>query len=221
MSYILDALKRSDLHRELLSEPAPAPDEHARVLHLRSPDVSRLAPVLMAFAAVGAAAILTLHSREDLPLPAAQAPAPAALAPAAPTEKPAAPQPSPPAKHSAQAAAQAQPEHAAPAPAAPPVETTAQTDGQAAAAPPPADKPSAAEGPAPLFADLPLAYRQSVPFLHVDVHAWSAFPGKRFVMLNGHIYREGDATREGPVVERIEPHGVVLSYRGRSYKLLR
>ena len=40
-------------------------------------------------------------------------------------------------------------------------------------------------------------------------------------MLNGQIYHEGDTTREGPVVERIEPDGVVLSYRGKRYKLLR
>lgn len=195
MSYILEALKRSDLHRELVCGSAPEAGERPRVLQLRGPAVSRLAPVVMALAAVGGAAMLTLRSRENMPLPVAQGPAPATLAAAA--EK---------------APALASPTTAAPA--ALPAETAAQPSGTAAA-------PSPADGPAPLFADLPLAYRQSVPFLHLDVHAWSASPGKRFVMLNGHIYREGDAAREGPVVERIEPGGVVLSYRGRRYKLLR
>ncbi|MGH8461975.1 MAG: general secretion pathway protein GspB [Stenotrophobium sp.] len=63
--------------------------------------------------------------------------------------------------------------------------------------------------------DMPAEYRESFPSLTVDVHAYDPQPKKRFVMINGHNYREGDTLAEGPRIVSIVSNGIVFDYHGQ------
>lgn len=60
-----------------------------------------------------------------------------------------------------------------------------------------------------------------VPELHLDIHVYSAKPAERFVFVNMRKYTEGQTLNEGPQLERITPEGVVLNHRGMRYLLPR
>jgi general secretion pathway protein B len=97
-----------------------------------------------------------------------------------------------------------------------------------AAAPPPAPVPRAATStnPAPpsAAATLPSAAALAaegipVPPLRLELHAYADRPADRFVFINGTRYREGQTLAEGPELIAIEPNGVVLSQQGRRFLL--
>jgi general secretion pathway protein B len=60
-----------------------------------------------------------------------------------------------------------------------------------------------------------------LPSLHLDLHVFAANPQQRFVMINTHKLREGDALPEGVRVESITPEGAVLSQNGTRFLLPR
>jgi len=62
---------------------------------------------------------------------------------------------------------------------------------------------------------------QSLPDLHLDVHVYATSPSDRFVYINGHKYREGMRLTEGPTLERIRRDGVVLNTAGIRFLLPR
>jgi len=81
----------------------------------------------------------------------------------------------------------------------------------------------ASTAPKPDYAPAPVpAAAQSVPVNPapvsrtdtVNVLSYSADPGRRFVMIDQVIYREGQTTRSGATVKEITPRGVVLSGPG-------
>jgi len=59
------------------------------------------------------------------------------------------------------------------------------------------------------------------PNLHLDIHVYSEVPEDRFVFINMSKQREQSQLSEGPVVEEITPNGVVLTYQGTSFFLPR
>ena len=61
----------------------------------------------------------------------------------------------------------------------------------------------------------------TLPDLHLDIHVYSDVPEDRFVFINMSKQRENSQLSEGPVVEEITPEGVILSYRGTSFLLPR
>lgn len=61
----------------------------------------------------------------------------------------------------------------------------------------------------------------SLPELHVDIHVYSEIPEDRFVFINMNKHKEGTRLSEGPVVEEITPQGVVLNLNGTSFLLPR
>lgn len=61
----------------------------------------------------------------------------------------------------------------------------------------------------------------STPPLHLDIHVFSAAPAERFVFINTRRYTEGAQMSEGPRVEEIREDGVVLSVEGRRFLLTR
>lgn len=61
----------------------------------------------------------------------------------------------------------------------------------------------------------------SIPDLHLDIHVYSDVPKDRFVFINMSKHREGSQLKEGPVVDKITPDGVVLGHRGISFLLPR
>lgn len=60
-----------------------------------------------------------------------------------------------------------------------------------------------------------------LPDLHLDIHVYSDVPKDRFVFINMSKHRENSQLAEGPEVEEITPEGVVLKYRGTSFLLPR
>lgn len=73
----------------------------------------------------------------------------------------------------------------------------------------------------PRFNDLVVRGELNVPHMHVDIHVFSGDPGERFVFINMRRYNEGQATQEGPRVERITRDGVVMDYQGQRFFLAR
>lgn len=71
----------------------------------------------------------------------------------------------------------------------------------------------------PALHTLPNQFRQAVPKLNLDVHVYSEYPERRFVMINSVQYRIGDTLREGPQVEDISEQGAVLSFLGQRFLL--
>jgi general secretion pathway protein B len=61
----------------------------------------------------------------------------------------------------------------------------------------------------------------TLPDLHLDIHVYSDIPANRFVFINMSKQRENSQLAEGPTVEQITPIGVVLEYRGTSFLLTR
>jgi general secretion pathway protein B len=59
----------------------------------------------------------------------------------------------------------------------------------------------------------------TIPELRLDLHVFANEPKDRFVFLNNRRLREGDALADGTQVENIVPDGVVLSYRGTRFLL--
>ncbi|HNP64346.1 MAG TPA: general secretion pathway protein GspB [Woeseiaceae bacterium] len=56
-----------------------------------------------------------------------------------------------------------------------------------------------------------------LPDLHLDIHVYSDVPKDRFVFINMAKHREGSRLDEGPQVLEITPDGVVLRYQGKSF----
>lgn len=71
------------------------------------------------------------------------------------------------------------------------------------------------------FDDLRATGRVDLPDMHVDLHVFSDNPGDRFVFINMNEYRENATLAEGPRVRRITTEGVLLDYRGTTFLLPR
>jgi general secretion pathway protein B len=73
----------------------------------------------------------------------------------------------------------------------------------------------------PSISEISLSGAQALPELHLDVHVYATKPADRFVYINMRKYHEGAALQEGPILERIRRDGVVLSYQGLRFILPR
>jgi general secretion pathway protein B len=60
-----------------------------------------------------------------------------------------------------------------------------------------------------------------LPDLHLDIHVYSSNPEDRFVFVNMSKYKERATLDEGPVVREITPDGVILEYLGTGFLLPR
>lgn len=224
MSFILDALRKSELERQRQSGPSIAELPIAR-------DDRRMPLALLAIGvllAVNAGVLLYFLLRADKPVVAAveTAPAPIAAAPAAaapPATAPAAAEPQPlpaefpPAldlslRDEGASIAPAMPEDSTPPPAPDP---TLLPDAPVTYAPAPA-----ADG-VPSIDQLPAQATAGLPALSVDLHIYTDDPAKRAVFINGRRYQQGAVLAEGPTVEQITREGVVLSYHGQRFQLPR
>jgi general secretion pathway protein B len=79
---------------------------------------------------------------------------------------------------------------------------------------------SASEEVLPTQMDL-AAGGTALPEMHLDIHVYSARPADRFVFVNMQKYTEGQALKEGPALERITPEGAILNHRGMRFLLPR
>lgn len=60
-----------------------------------------------------------------------------------------------------------------------------------------------------------------LPEMHLDIHVYSGQPADRFVFVNMKKYTEGATLSEGPAVREITADGVVLDYLGTRFLLPR
>ena len=60
-----------------------------------------------------------------------------------------------------------------------------------------------------------------LPDLHLDLHVYNSTPGDRFVFINMSRYGEKTTLTEGPFVTEIVPEGVILEYSGARFLLPR
>ncbi|MFQ5547965.1 MAG: general secretion pathway protein GspB [Woeseia sp.] len=60
-----------------------------------------------------------------------------------------------------------------------------------------------------------------LPDLHLDLHVYRERPGERFVYVNMNKYREQATLAEGPLVKEITPEGVILEHLGNGFLLPR
>ena len=73
----------------------------------------------------------------------------------------------------------------------------------------------------PSINELNLTGAQALPELHLDVHVFATRPAERFVFINMRKYHEGATLQEGPTIERIRRDGVILDYHGVRFLLPR
>jgi general secretion pathway protein B len=237
MSFILDALKKSESDRQRQSGPAlfevkvtpPKPRFPYWAL--------ALAALLVINIVIGAWVFL----RRPESAPAAQtATAPAPATPSSATVPLAAAEP--PASHAASAAAVAVPP--APQPSAPATTNTATrtepvlSDSESKDAPlnPDDYEPAVAPGKENLaqrgahvrsgtesglvsYADAASNPDLHLPALRIDLHVYAANPQERFVLINMQRLHEGDPLPEAGRVESITPEGAIVSFRGSKFFL--
>ncbi|HEY8538808.1 MAG TPA: general secretion pathway protein GspB [Steroidobacteraceae bacterium] len=61
----------------------------------------------------------------------------------------------------------------------------------------------------------------SVPEMRLDIHVYHSNPRERFVLINMRKYVEGQVLSEGPMLERISQEGVILNHNGQRFLLPR
>ncbi len=197
MSLILDALRKSERSRQQsLTGRLGTADAPPAATRIAVPWATLLGLLLLINAVVLA---VLFWPRAEPPADAAVAPVPAATAPTRQPEV----------RPLAQEAATDATAPAAAMPTAPPPPSPASLPAQN-----PVD-----EANVPSLDSLPADFRQSLPALHLDVHAYAAKAAERFVVINLQHYRIGDTLAEGPKVVDILPQGVVLEFHGTTFLL--
>jgi general secretion pathway protein B len=222
MSFILDALKKSESERQRQAGPA--------LLEMRIVRPARRLPIWALI--VGVLLIISVGVLAWL----AWRPAPAPATAAAPAAAPATGAVANSAPGGAAPAAVVQsPLGAAPAAAGPALApgtlaaapTAVQPPAQAATDDNPADTEPAVAPAAGSTRETNSAanlhtYAElggSLPELRLDLHVYAANPAERYAFINMHKVREGDTTAEGVQVKEITREGVVLDYRGTEFLL--
>jgi general secretion pathway protein B len=220
MSFILDALKKSENERQRQGGPALF---EVRVA-ARKPRLPWWALGLIALLVLNVVVIAWLILRDPPPEHHAEAPAtatpPAAPAVQASVVAPAAPQ----------AQSQLTPESTPPAATSSTRDELVLNADDYEPAVHPASPNSAVQTPhvtrgtvegLPTYDQETQHAGSSLPPLSLDMHVYAQKPQDRFVFLNMQRLREGDSLPEGVRVEAITRDGVVLSHRGSKFVLQR
>jgi general secretion pathway protein B len=220
MSFILDALKKSENERQRHGGPALF---EVRVA-ARKPRLPWWALGLIVLLVLNVAVIGWLVLRDPPPERGVEAPpvSPPSAAPAAPSSVPEPPAPV--------AQSQIAPEPTPPAPAASPDDEAVLDPDDYEPAVDPASSAPAVRTPRvtrgtveglPTYDQEAQRAGSSLPPLSLDMHVYAQRPQDRFIFLNMQRLREGDSLPEGVRVESITPDGVVLSQRGSKFVLER
>lgn len=200
MSYILDALKKSERQRR-----------HGEALIFKqvTPDTMPgfLRPMLFVLAGVAllAGAITAVYVWKKNP---------PVVATAVPNESRPAVPPAP-IEDLAEQAAVENMSKASSAPAAPLSASTA------APAPVAAPSPVAGFGQVPWLSALPEVFRNSLPPLTVNIHVYTPEESQRILYINNRPVGRGEQIEGGVVMEEIVQDGVILRFRGQLFKLPR
>jgi general secretion pathway protein B len=73
---------------------------------------------------------------------------------------------------------------------------------------------AAAESKAIAMSELPANVQQELPAMTISMHGYSSLPRERIVMINDKLLKEGDSIAPGVRLEQITADGVVLGYKG-------
>ena len=219
MSFILDALRKSEQERQRNEQPGIADVRYQKPNN----SLAVWIPLVILLVVINISLLLFLWLRGSPPATiepiAVRQSAPAQLS--APTDQPAAD----PSYSNRQLASELTPDLQNPETpvAAAPTQPQTQTQTQnkpAAPAPTPASS-SNSYGNLPTLTELTLAGSMELRPLRLDIHVFSNQPSERFVFINMAKYREGDTLKEGPVLNAITDSGAVLSYQGRKFIVTR
>ena len=245
MSFILDALRKSDAERQRAATPGLSDVRYAT----RPRERNVWLPVLGVFLAVALTANVAFMAiqwtRSDSP-PAPEVPAAMEPRGTAPVQTPA-PVPVPPVAAPAPPVAAAPPaairplarevgggvppvlpdvEAEFPPPAAVADQTVAPSRVVIAEPEPAAPEPIPAKpsrivsgNQLPTVEQLIGSGDLDIPMLNLDLHVYSEAAATRFVIINSRKYKEGSRLSEGPTVESITSDGVILSSQGRRFTL--
>ncbi len=222
MSFILDALRKSEHERERRALPGLVETQVARSTR------PMLAWILAGFGVlvlVNAAILGWLLLRAPAPAAApVPVPTPVAVAPVTPATR-AAPTIGESGRVRPLAAEAADPSPEALEP--PPVTHAPVPDAAPLEGAPPAPKyglpvrAAPTPGLPPTLRQLPAAVVAVMPPLNIDLHVYSPVPAQRFAIINGQRVHEGGVLKEGMLVEQITPEGVVLNRQGTRFTLTR
>jgi general secretion pathway protein B len=219
MSFILDALKKSETERQRGDAPGLYEVKMAPPRHGVAPWLIVLASLLVINIVVLSVVLLRgTHGAapaSDAGTVAAPAPPAAVVAPTpAPAPAPTVITP-PPAPVNPPAMAQAAPDPGTARPSdddAPAVEPSPRADVQAT---------GGNSGELPTYQQAATAPGANVPELALNLHSYSTNPADRFIFLNMTKLREGQASPQGVRVETITPDGAILSWQGSKFLLQR
>lgn len=219
MSFILDALRKSDQQRQRGAMPTlltavlpPEPRKPAYWIQVA------LGVVLIG---AGIAIGLLRPWQAEQPAPAQTMVAAKPLEPMPRQAAPAAPplvSTASPVPATTQNTAAASPSPVAIRPAPPPAVAVVPEK-----APQPLEKPAgatdaAAEQNVIAMSELPASIRQELPAMQILLHLYSTKPLSRFVTINNQTLQEGEAVAPGLTLESITPEGMILSYKGYRFR---
>ena len=68
------------------------------------------------------------------------------------------------------------------------------------------------------MAKLPLLIQQEIPAMTIPLHAYSSKPRDRLVSINDRMLREGESLTPGLRLEQITPDGLIFSYKGYRFR---
>ena len=228
MSFILDALKKSEAERARQAGPALL---EMRIVRPKR-RVALWVVVLALLLSVNLAVLLWYALRRE---PATTATTATTAQPASPAALPATAPAAPPAPAPAGAATAASPAPADATALPPPggfvadpgARVAGAEDADYAAGDNPADlEPAASPAPGSVTMGRSTGTRPnyseiggSVPELRLDLHVYASRPQDRYALINMHKVREGEVLPEGPRVVEITRDGVVLDWRGSEFVL--
>jgi len=197
MSYILDALKKSDQQRQRGATPT-LPSAQATMAAPKQP-VSLYYSMLAVILLGAGIAIGWLHpwqTEQAVAKPSVARPAIADLGQTVQTAR------------TVQAEMEAKPQQSwptpPPAPAAP-VVSPGKPVGFADAGQEPKVQP---------LSELPLAIQNELPAMTMQLHSYSSKSGSSMVSINSRMLKEGESLSPGLRVEQITADGVIFSYKG-------
>ena len=221
MSYILEALKKSQAERQL----GELPSIHAPQVQLHDAAASsaaRRAPVWLALGGVSVAVAAALLLWQPWRAGVAAPVVPAVLAQAVPAPVaalPAAPAPAPVVASVPPAAIAAPVHHARPV-AEPKQEMPGQTVPPPVAAPAPAAPPTpAVEETVAGMRDLPEPIQRQIPAIVIGGYIYSKNPADRLLLIDKVLRHEGEELAPGLVLEKLQPKAAIFSFKGYRYRV--
>ncbi len=211
MSYILEALKKSQAERQL----GELPSIHAPQLPLQPAPDTRRSQRLSLWLGVGAACAVAaawwFWQAKTSVTPAAAVPVPAPVPVPLPVPLPApAPAPMPVVVKTAPPAPAPVVKAVAPAPV--PVRVPVPV-------PVPVQVPAPSDDAPPGLRDLPEPIQRQIPPIALGGYIYSKDPADRLLLIDKVLRHEGEEVAPGLVLEKLQPKAAIFSFKGYRYRV--